>query len=120
MFFDSKPFQAMESGLRAAWLQQQVNSQNLANSDTPNYKAKAVQFQDVLNSTVNSSASGPFSYQARIVDRTGTSIRPDGNNVDTDLESTELVKAYIQYSYLTQKINGSFTNFRYVLNNAMK
>jgi flagellar basal-body rod protein FlgB len=64
--------------------------------------------------------NAPYAFTTRVVTDNTTEARPDGNNVDSDAESVVLYKAYAQYSYLTQKINTSFSNFRYVLNNAFK
>lgn len=121
MFYDSKSFRAMENGLSAAWLQKQTSSHNLANIETPNYKSKAVVFEDMLNKNLtNTDPDSPYSFQTKIVTNEDGEVRPDGNNVDSDIESMTLYKAYVQYSFLTQKMKGSFSNFRYVLNNAMK
>ncbi len=110
----------MESGLNAAWLQQKVAIQNLSNLETPHYKSKSVVFEDVLNKNMRDYDKTPYQFRTSIQTNESTSRRPDENNVDADTESLSLYKAYVQYSYLTQKLNGSFANFRYVLNNAMK
>lgn len=120
MFYDSKSFRAMESGLHASWLQQQTALHNLANVETPNYKSKAVVFEDTLGAAMAGNPNGPYSFKTSIVTENDTIARPDGNNVDSDAEGVVLFKAYAQYSYLTQKINGQFSNFRYVLTNAFK
>lgn len=120
MFFDSKSFRAMESGMSAAWLQQQTALHNLSNLETPNYKSKAVVFEDTLGAAMAQNPNGPYSFRTSIVTENNTIARPDGNNVDSDAESVVLFKAYAQYSALTQKVNNEFTNFRYVLSNAFK
>jgi len=53
MFFDSLQFKAMECGLSALNLKQEVISHNIANIDTPDYKAYNVSFQNVLEDTYN-------------------------------------------------------------------
>lgn len=120
MFYDSKSFRAVESALSATWLQQQISLQNLANQETPGYKSKSLVFEDVLNKSMQTNPKSPYDFEGSILTDTSTSLRPDGNNVDTDAESMVLYKAYAQYSYLTQKISGEFNNVRYVLTNAMK
>lgn len=107
--------QGMESALNVTWMQQQLHLQNLANVSTGGYKAKSMVFEHVLDSAKDSTT-----YQAKIVERNDTSLRPDGNNVDTDVESMELYKAYAQYSMLLDKIKGEFTNYETVLNCSMK
>lgn len=115
MFLDSKALQALEAGVSATWQQQQLHLQNMANVDTPGYKAKSMVFEEVLNG-----ARPTGTYEASVVERDDTAVRPDGNNVDSDVESLELYKAYAQYSMLLDKVSGEFTNLGYVLNSNMK
>lgn len=119
MFFDSSSFKLMESGVSAAWLGQQLHQQNLSNWSTPGYKAKNLTFGKVLEQAQSDTDAGGL-YRATITARDDTTVRPDGNNVDVDVEGIELYKAAVQYSVLLDKITGQFDNYKYVLNNAMK
>ena len=47
-------------------------------------------------------------------------MRPDGNNVDSDVESLKLYENYVQTLYLYQKISGQFTNMNYILAQSAK
>lgn len=119
MFFQTKDFKVLEAGVQAAWLQQQLHMQNLANIETPNYKAKSLVFDEELkNATGHTYQSDTLS--ARIVTDESTSVRLDGNNVDSDVESLELYKAYVQYSMLLDKVKSQFENYNAVLNSSMK
>ena len=121
MLFDTKAFHALEGGLNASWLQQQILQQNISNVETPNYKCKSVKFEDMLNSNMaNTSTSGDYAFKTSVDTEENTQNRLDGNNVDTDSQSLELYKSYVQYSSLTNKMNSQFNNFKYVLNNAFK
>ena len=102
MLFDSKSFGVMRAGLNGLAVQQQTILHNLANLETPGYKAKIATFK------------------ARVYTDDATSIRPDGNNVDADSQSMQLYQNYVQQLYLYQKISGQFTNLRYVLNQSAK
>ncbi len=115
MLFDSKSVGLMRSSLNGLALQQEVILHNLANLETPGYKAKSVSFKDVLKGE-----GDRYDMKAQIVTESGTSIRPDGNNVDADTESLKLYQNYVQQLYLYQKISGQFSNFRYVLNQSAK
>lgn len=118
MFFDTVQFKAMTSSLQALSLQQQMSLQNLANYETPNYKAKYVTFEDALKgATVKQNGAGEYQFKARVLTDTETTVRPDGNNVDSDAESARLFQSYLQSMYLQQKITGEITNMRYVLTN---
>lgn len=113
MFFDNNSFRLMEDGVKLTWQQQQLHLQNMANIETPGYKAKSMAFEQVLATEQGAR------LQAKVI-TSDSAARPDGNNVDADTESVELYKAYAQYSLLLDKIKGQFTNYNYVLNSNMK
>lgn len=115
MFLDSKQFAAMESSLDALSIQQKMILHNIANVETPGYKTKSVTFEDALQG-----ASDKYDFKAKIVTEDNTSMRTDGNNVDTDTESMKLYQNYIQQLYLYQKMSGQFSNLQYVLNQSAK
>ncbi|NLJ16931.1 MAG: flagellar basal body rod protein FlgB, partial [Clostridiales bacterium] len=46
--FDTTSFRITSQGLDILWKKQEVISQNIANKDTPDYKAKYVDFYSVL------------------------------------------------------------------------
>ena len=109
MLFDSSAIGMMRGSLEGLSIQQQVILHNLANLDTPGYKAKYVSFEDTLKNT-QAGKQGRYDLKAHIVTDEATEIRPDGNNVDSDTQSLALY----------QKISGQFTNLRYVLNQSTK
>ena len=115
MLFNSKSLGMMRASLQGLSVQQEVILHNLANLDTPGYKAKYVSFEDTLKG-----AGDRYDLKAHIVTDEATSIRPDGNNVDADTESLKLYQNYVQQLALYQKISGQFTNLRYVLNQGPK
>jgi len=111
---------AMEKGLDMLWLKQQVISNNIANSETPGYKARSVSFYDLLQGAdQRRNTSNNYGFKT-VVTQDPSSIRPDGNNVDMEKESLELWRTYAQYSYLTSKISSQFKDIRYVINQALK
>lgn len=115
MLFDSKSLGVLRGSLNGLALQQRAILHNLANLETPGYKAKNVAFEDTLKG-----AGGRYDLKAHILTDDATSIRPDGNNVDADAESMKLYQNYVQQLYVYQKIGGQFTNLRYVLNQSAK
>ena len=121
MPLDNLGFQAMQSSLDALWLKQKLISHNLANVETPGFKAKEVSFQDALENARNeSSDSGPYRFQATVSSDETTSSRPDGNNVDLDKENLELFDTYLQAVAIYQKMSGQISDVRYVINQAFK
>ena len=97
---------AAMSGLAA---RQRTIANNVANIDTPGFKASEVRFEDALNSAVSrgtpSSGLDQTSLNASASKTTlvdGTASRADGNNVDIDREMELLGEANLNYSALTQ------------------
>jgi flagellar basal-body rod protein FlgB len=98
--------QAALSGLAA---RQRTIANNVANIDTPNFKASEVRFEDALKSAIGRTKPGSTPNQAalnaaasRASINTVTSTRSDGNNVDIDREMEMLGEANLTYSALTQ------------------
>lgn len=98
--------QAAMSGLAA---RQRTIANNVANVDTPGFKASQVRFEDFLNKAVNSAKPGAgvnqmaLDAQARSTSPVdGTTSRADGNNVDVDQQMEMLSEANLNYSALTQ------------------
>ncbi|MBE6855786.1 MAG: flagellar basal body rod protein FlgB [Ruminococcus sp.] len=121
MLFDSLQFKAMESGIQAMSLKQQIHVQNLANIDTPDYKVQDMTFRNVLEDKVDletGKKSNEYSFQATVTTEDRTEVLIDGNNVDLDAEQLELYSAYIQQAAIIQKMNSVINDYRYVLTNA--
>jgi flagellar basal-body rod protein FlgB len=98
--------QAAMSGLAA---RQRTIANNVANVDTPGFKASEVRFEDFLNKAVNSARPGTSVNQMALDARAratslvdGTTSRADGNNVDIDQQMEMLSEANLNYSALTQ------------------
>lgn len=122
MFYDSNSFKVLEAGVQMAWMQQQINSQNIANSETPGYKSKDLSFESVLNDVQAASGASKkevSAIQGTITTSDNVSTRPDGNNVDGETESLSLYKAYAQYSALLTKITTEFDKYNAVLGATM-
>ena len=120
MLYRDSAFRIMEAGVRATWLQQQLHTHNVANYETPNFKAKSMVFSDVLSRTRGADGRRAAALNVRIVEDEGAVVRPDGNNVDLDAESLTLYKAYVHYSMLLDKIRSEVNNTNYVVNNAAR
>jgi flagellar basal-body rod protein FlgB len=98
--------QAAMSGLAA---RQRAIANNVANVDTPGFRASEVRFEDVLNSAASKAKAGePVSQSALDAAARattlvgGTTSRADGNNVDVDQQMEMLSEANLNYSALTQ------------------
>lgn len=115
--FEDSSLKALQSGLDAMWLKQQVASHNIANVETPGFQAKKVEFRQVLKETESGIERG---LTPVVTVDSLTQARPDGNNVQVEKEELEMWKAYTEYSALTSRISGKLSTLRYVINNTGK
>ena len=112
---------AAMSGLAA---RQRAIANNVANVDTPNFKASEVRFEDALKSAITRSRPGAAPVnQASLNSEVSrgsvvntTSTRADGNNVDIDREMEMLGEANLNYSALTQVMSTRLGILRNVIN----
>ena len=120
----------LQKGLDYTWQKQRVISENIANVETPGYKAKYLTFEDELRQRLwkvsNSKTSGKITRHQEIRDAIGSSrftvrdtdvetTKLDGNNVNIDVEGVELARAEFQYEYLVKQINDQFSRLRTVI-----
>ena len=120
-------FSGADSYLRAAMsgfaARQRAIANNVANVDTPGFKATEVRFEDALKNaisrgqsskSVNQSELNSMVSRGTLVDATAT--RADGNNVDIDREMEMLSEANLNYSALTQVMSTRIGILRNVIN----
>ncbi len=73
--------------------QMKLTAGNMANIDTPGFKAQGFDFEQEYASAVQQqSFAGP-----RVTDVNGLVARPDGNTVSLDRESLQLAKSQLQF-----------------------
>ena len=75
--------------LSAAELRSRVISANIANQNTPGYRRQEVQFESLLSDAMKRGA-GAGKVLATISEDTETPARPDGNNVNLEIELNTL------------------------------
>lgn len=117
----------LKSALNASQLRQEAISNNIANVNTPNYKANRVVFEEKLQRAVggtsvnlkathaNHFGTSKQEIEAKVVKDQNTSMRNDGNNVDIDMEMSNLAANQILYNTLVQQIDGKISTLRYVI-----
>ncbi|COC45772.1 flagellar basal body rod protein FlgB [Bacillus sp. PW192] len=121
----SGTIQNLENALGRADIKQKVLTNNIANIDTPNYKAEKVSFRNLLDQETSNLEAVKTDY--RHVDFTGsgddysivsssdTSYQQNGNNVDIDKEMTDLAENQINYQALVERMSGKFNSLKTVL-----
>lgn len=125
MLIGSASGAAMEKALSALWERQQIISGNIANEDTPSYKAKRLEFESVLKKELEDvktsrlkakdKISALNSVKTTVYEQANLISRADGNNVDLDSEYIEMARTSLHYNALQAKINGEFSKLKYVI-----
>lgn len=127
--FSNPSQQLLEQSLSAASLRQKTISQNIANVDTPNYKAKKTIFKHQLNKAIDGQRLTAFRTDDRhlqfsglsntkpavVVSRGNTMFNHNGNNVDIEHEMSEMAKNQIYYNAMIERINGRFNGLKTVI-----
>ena len=114
---DGPLFQGIEDLLSWTSKRQQALGANVANMDTPGYRAKDYSFEQELVSIDLASTSSRHitptedSSSARMYD-VNTKAKPNGNNVDLEREMTEITKNGLQYITLVQYLNQKIRTLR--------
>lgn len=118
----------MEQGLKLRSQRQQVLATNIANADTPNYKAQDIDFNQALKSALSGSstssglvATNPrhvtdaSSGNAQVQARKQLQSSADANTVDMDVEQSQFAENALQYETLVTLINSNFKNINSVM-----
>ena len=106
--FDSVSFSAVNSALDGLALRQRVIANNVANINTPNFKAGRVAFEETLASAVKDGSGTVAASQASSLEPT----RTDGNNVNLDSETLLNVDTNLRYQLATQAVDQEFSFMR--------
>ena len=114
------PLDILQKGLSAAWIRNAVIRNNIANVETPGFKASDVDFSAHLERSEQNSGFKGFKthpkhidigagetqiFETRITKRGDLSMRMDGNNVDIESESVKMAQNSLYYNTLMEKLN---------------
>lgn len=124
-----KTTQTLGASLNYRLLRQNVTSSNVANAETPGYKAKVVEFEDALARAVdldgmNSlTTSDPEHFamgtsaigkeRVTVEDNPDADVNNDGNTVDLDREMSTLAENSILYKAALTLINKKMAMLKY-------
>lgn len=128
MIGDNLTSSTLQRALDGTWQRQKAISANIANHETPGYKATKVSFEETLSREV-AKLGGKDVTAKEIRENLGeiknskiwnykddsTSMRADGNNVDIDIENIDMVKTQIQYMYLTRGVTDMYSRLKYAI-----
>lgn len=115
----------LERSMGFLWTKQAAILDNIANAETPNYKAKVVTFEEDLRTQLESAmrhdqyTGGRGTSVRRVLDNAEVTVfepqestRYDDNGVNVTEESVELVRNAYQMQYVMQSINNNLSVLR--------
>ena len=111
---DSAIVAALGRQLNRAVARQQVAASNLANIDTPGYRAQDVRFAETLDATLQTTGVGgdvPI-----VTETSGAAVRRDGNSVQVDHEMLNMTRAAGDFSAAQTALAAKFRLVRYAIN----
>jgi len=91
-------FKTLEQLIQMSGIRHGLLTSNIANADTPNYKAKDIKFEQTLNDELQLTVTTPGHIQtsdsnaATPVPRETQDIWADGNNVELDVEVAKMTE----------------------------
>ena len=130
-----KTVDILQRSMDASMLRRSVISNNIANSDTPDFKRTDVNFEAQLKRVLDSEKNtgsfqalmtdprhipfdSPMDYRdvlpRRVLDYTA-STKPNRNNVDIEVEMMQLLQNQLRYDLMTRSISNQFTQVNSVL-----
>jgi flagellar basal-body rod protein FlgB len=129
-----KNLDILKRGMDVALLRRQVIADNIANSDTPNFKASVVTFEEQLGRALDSEKvrrmplvrtdprhidpHRPIDYRSvqpgRVLDYLTVS-KNNGNNVDVEEQGVAALENQLLYETMAQVVTAEFTRVNLVL-----
>lgn len=127
---DNLSYSLIKKSLDASTERGRAISNNIANVNTPGYKAFRVNFEDKVKNVLNNSSIALKTTSAKHINDGNTietltheikkdkskSMRLDGNNVDIDMEMANLAANQIMYNALISQANSRIAMRRTVIN----
>ena len=113
-FLSSNSMLLMEKSVGYLWAKQAAILDNIANAETPNYKAKVVTFEETIRSKLETARSGikPRQSVRQVLNESEFAVtehldatRMDENGVNVTAQSVEAMRNAYQMRYVLNAIN---------------
>lgn len=126
-FFQSMNIDSLNFALGTLAKKQEVISRNVANHDTPGFKADKLVFDEVMAEYFSGGSKLPLRVtndkhlvppsmvltpSSFVRHQNNPSLRNDGNDVNLDFEMSELSSSGVMYQMLTQTTSNEFMRLR--------
>jgi flagellar basal-body rod protein FlgB len=132
MDMNDKTLKALTTALNFREMRQELISSNVANANTPGFKAKKMDFEEALaraldvdgqmqmNATdgrhFNVGNGGFNNLEPEIYDNPNGVVSEDGNTVDVEAEMATMAENKLMYDALVQLINKKMGIMKYAIN----
>ena len=132
MDVSDKTLQALTTALNFREMRQELISSNVANANTPGFKAKKLDFEEALaraldvdgqmkmNATdgrhYNVGGGGFNNLEPEIYDDPNGVVSENGNTVDVEAEMAQMAENKLMYDALVQLINKKMGIMKYAIN----
>ncbi len=129
-----KSLDILQRSMSVNLYRQEVIANNIANSDTPNYKRQVVNFETSLAKALDSEREPDFrpfltddmhmpfdrsvDYRTVVPRRVTdflTTAKNNGNNVDIEVETTNFINQQLAYNMMVTSVNHNFRQMNLVL-----
>lgn len=133
MNVNDKTLKALAASLNFRQMRQEIISSNIANADTPGYKAKRVDFEAALARALDVDGqmqmknqdekhfdvgNGGFdNLEPEIYEDSNGVVSEDGNTVDREQEMAKMVENKILYDAAVQLLNKKLGMMKYAIQN---
>ena len=113
-FLSTNSFLLMEKSLGFLWTKQAAILDNIANAETPNYKAKVVTFEETIRSKLETARSGikPRQSVRQVLNESEFAVtehldatRMDENGVNVTAQAAEAIRNAYQMRYVMSSLN---------------
>lgn len=101
--------QILGAALRGLDARREAHEHNIANVETPDFRAREVSFEDSLR---RAASAGRPETMGVAVRRSADATRPDGNNVRLDHEVVGLEQNALQQRLMNQALNHAYGRLR--------
>jgi flagellar basal-body rod protein FlgB len=133
MDVSDKTLNALTTALNFREMRQEVISSNIANANTPGFKAKKVDFEEALARALDTDGqmqmntnderhfdvgNGGFNnLEPEIYEDPNGVVSENGNTVDTEAEMGRMAENKLMYDALVQLVNKKMGLMKYAINN---
>lgn len=123
----------LNKALNGSWKRNQTIINNISNVNTPGYKKMRVEFENILSKEISNNSldlkvtnqnhigfENSNDFKPLVIKDKSTSTRADGNNVNIDVENSELSKNFLYYTAVSRQMGSEFKRLKTVVNDGRK